>query len=308
MRLFGTLRPCFAIVEGVTESVIIQGRPIGPPELAHVLQLLRAPPDWSRRRLSIQLATDWDWRNPAGQLKDMAARTLLLKLEQRNWIQLPARRCLPCSRRRHKQVLCLEHDTQPLLGVLADLVPLRVEELSEQPEGRPVFESLLHQYHYLSPTGTVGLNLQYLVRDRQGRAVACVLFGAAAWQCAARDRFIGWDAAARQRHLQRLTNNTRFLVLPWVEVRHLASHVLGRIVRRLPADWFRKYRAPLELVETFVDTSHFEGTCYHAANWIYAGQTTGRTRQNKSPIPQAPPKAVWLYPLCPEFRQALCAR
>jgi len=281
---------------------------MGPPELAQVLQLLRTHPDWSRSRISQQLAADWDWRNPAGQLKDMAARTLLLKLEQRHWIQLPARRCLPGSRMRRKRLLCLEHDTQPILGLLSDLIPLRVEELSDQPEGRPLFESLLHQYHYLSHSSFVGLNLQYLVRDRHGRAVACVLFGAAAWQCAARDRFIGWDAAARQQHLQQITNNTRFLVLPWVRVPSLASHVLGRITRQLAADWFRKYRAPLELVETFVDTSRFVGTCYRAANWIYAGQTTGRTRQNKSPIPQAPPKAVWLYPLRQEFRRALCAR
>jgi hypothetical protein len=153
----------------------------------------------------------------------------------------------------------------------------------------------------------VGENLQYLVEDRSGRPLACVLFGAAAWQCRARDQSIGWDAATRQRRLHYLANNTRFLIVPWVSVKSLASHILGRIARRLSQDWMGKYGHPIYLLETFVDTSRFPGTCYRAANWQRVGQTTGRTRQNKSRIPQGAPKAVWLYPLRPDFRQALCA-
>ena len=149
--------------------------------------------------------------------------------------------------------------------------------------------------------------MQYLVSDRQGNPLACILFGAAAWQCRARDEHIGWDAATRARGLSYVTNNTRFLILPWVRVPHLASHVLGRIGRRLSSDWQEKYGHPIHLLETFVDTSRFAGTCYRAANWRMVGVTTGRTRQNKTMIPQAAPKAVWLLPLREDFREALCA-
>jgi len=184
-----------------------------------------------------------------------------------------------------------------------------MEEISRKKHAgkQAVFSRLLERHHYLSHRGTVGENMQYFVSDRQGNPLACVLFGAAAWQCRARDAHIGWDAAARARGLSYVTNNTRFLILPWVRVPHLASHVLGRIARRLSADWQEKYGHPIHLLETFVDTSRFAGTCYRAANWFMVGVTTGRTRQNKTMIPQAAPKAVWLYPLCENFREALCA-
>lgn len=295
----------------MTDVHTIQGRQIGPPELAQVRALLAAHPDLSRRQLSQQLARLWDWRNPAGQLKDMAARTLLLKLQARGWIALPARRQSPSNRMRPKAmpVLAVAAPAGPITGTLNQLLPLHIAEVSPMRHRaeRALFDALLQRHHYLSHRSTVGENLQYLVRDRAGRPVACVLFGAAAWQCRARDQYIGWDAATRPRRLSYLANNTRLLILPWVRVPELASHVLGRIARRLAADWQTKYGHPIYLLETFVDTSRFGGTCYRAANWQCVGQTTGRTRQNKTPVPQAPPKAVWLYPLRPDFRQALCA-
>lgn len=295
----------------MTDCSTIQGRRIGAPELAQVRALLTEHPDWSRYRLSRQLATLWDWRNPVGQLKDMAARTLLLKLAQRGWITLPACRCASPNRMRHKPRPTLEVPAPavPITEALTELLPLTLQELSPETHRaeRVLFEALLYRHHYLSHRSSVGENLQYLARDRSGRPLACVLFGAAAWQCRARDQHIGWDAATRQRHLGYLTNNTRFLILPWVRVPHLASHLLGRITRRLSADWQHKYGHPIFLLETFVDTSRFPGTCYRAANWQAVGQTTGRTRQNKTLVAQAPPKAVWLYPLRPDFRQALCA-
>lgn len=293
------------------EPSIIQGRAIGPVELAQVRELLAGHPDWSRRRISEHLAQLWEWRNPAGQLKDMAARTLMLKLEARGWIQLPARRQDPVNRMRAKQITAPPRiePSETIAGSLTDLLPLTLSEVSiqKQPEQRALFDALLHHYHYLGHRGSVGENMQYLARDRQGNPLACVLFGAAAWQCRARDEHIGWDAPTRGRRLCYVANNTRFLILPWVRVPHLASHLLGRITRRLSADWQHKYGHPIYLLETFVDTSRFPGTCYRAANWRPVGQTTGRTRQNKTMVAQAPPKAVWLYPLRPDFRQALCA-
>ena len=294
------------------EPGIIQGRFIGEAQLAQVRALLAEHPDWSRRRISGHLARLWDWRNPAGQLKDMATRTLLLKLEQRGWIVLPARRQIPNNRMGQKPVA--QPDLFPEDGSIIDLAlpelsPLSVMEIShpKRPGQRALFEALLHRHHYLSHRGSVGENLQYLVCDRQVRPLACVLFGAPAWQCKARDQYIGWDAPTRARRLGYVANNTRFLILPWVHVAHLASHVLGRIARQLSGDWQRKYGHPIHLLETFVDTSRFRGNCYRAANWTEVGLTTGRTRQNKTMTPQSPPKAVWLYPLGKNFRQALCA-
>jgi len=194
-----------------------------------------------------------------------------------------------------------------LAAPLAALRPLRICEVSAaaQAPQRAIFEAALHRYHYLSYRSPVGENLQYVVQDREGRVLACALFGAAAWQCAARDRFIGWRAAQRQRALHGLANQARFLILPWVRVPHLASHLLALLTRRLREDWSRKYGHPVWLVETFVETGRFTGACYRAANWLQAGATTGRTRQTLAqPVPR---KAVYLYPLHPRFRQRLGA-
>jgi len=290
----------------VENSLVIQGRQIGPAELEQVRGLLAAHPDWSRYRLSRDLCRVWDWRSLAGQIKDMAARALLLKLEQRGLVALPARRRLSPNRMRHKQIQRLQHRTDPVGGGLRELQPLQIQELSQQPEGRPVFDSLLHQYHYLGYTSAVGQNVKYLVRDWQGRELACLLFGAAAWKTQPRDAFIGWTAAQRQAHLGRVANNSRFLILPWVRVPQLASHILGRVARRIAADWQRRYGHRVALLETFVERGRFRGSCYRAANWICVGQTRGRTRQDRQHVLQAPVKDVWVYPLQADFRKVLC--
>ena len=315
--LYGTLFLPPVTLRLVIEASIIQGRQIGAAQLEQVRQLLQEHPESSRWRISQRLATLWNWRNGAGQLKDMAARTLLLKLEQRGSIVLPPRRHVPPNRMRPQQVemqmaeLALAAPQTPIIEPLRALLPLSLSECSQNRKAaagqRALFNALLRQHHYLGHNSTVGENLQYLVSDIQGRPLACVLFGAAAWQCKPRDQFIGWDAPTRQRRLGHVANNTRFLVLPWVSVPHLASHVLGTIAWRLSGDWQRKYGHPIHLMETFVDTSRFQGGCYRAANWQQVGLTTGLTRQNKTNVPQSPPKAVWLYPLGQNFRQALCA-
>lgn len=284
----------------------MQGRPIGPAELEQVRGLLTAHPDWSRYRLSRDLCRVWNWRSLTGQIKDMAARALLLKLEQRGWVALPARRRLSPNRMRHKQIRRLSHPTDPVAGRLSDLQPLQIQELSRQPEARPLFDWLLHQYHYLGYTSAVGQNVKYLVRDRQGRDLACLLFGAAAWKTRARDDFIGWTAAQRQAQLGQVANNSRFLILPWVRVPELASHILGRVARRIAADWLAHYGQRVTLLETFVERGRFRGGCYRAANWICVGQTRGRTRQDRQRTLQVPVKDVLVYPLQADFRKALC--
>jgi len=296
----------------VTEASIIQGRRIGASELDQVRNLLASHPDWSRRRLSQELATLWNWRNGAGQLKDMAARTLMLKLEQRGWIGLPLRRVIPGNRMRHKRLPepSLAAPQAPVSEPLNRLLPLVLSECSHADKAsgqRALFDALLYQHHYLSHRSSVGENLQYLVRDAQGRPLACLLFGAAAWQCASRDRYIGWESLARAQGLQLIANNTRFLLLPWVRVKSLASHVLGRIARRLSDDWQAKYGHPVYLLETFVQGDRFRGTAYQAANWVRVGQTKGRTRQDRpdGTWHQAAIKDVYLYPLHRRFRQYL---
>lgn len=292
--------------------ITLQGRRIEAHDLTQIRDLLAHHPDWSRYRLSRHLARLWNWLSASGQLKDMAARTLLLKLEERGWITLPSRRCASPNRMRHNQVPALDPSlNQTLLQrALSDLLPLDLREVSSaQPADRALFEALLHQFHYLSYRSPVGENLQYLVREKTGRPVACLLFGAAAWQCADRDRHIGWDAATRAARLQRVTNNTRFLILPWVEVSCLASHVLGRVLRRIRRDWQRKYGHPVDLLETFVERGRFVGTCYQAANWLSVGQTKGRTRQNApdGKALQVAIKDIYLYPLHPRFAESLRA-
>ncbi len=296
------------------EQSVIQGRSIGPDEVEQVRRLLAEHPQWSRRRLSEELAVLWNWRNGAGQLKDMAARTLLLKFEQRGWIRLPTRRQVPSNRMRHKQLpdSGLAAPQAPICDPLERLLPLQICECSgadkiPDPGSRALFDALLHAHHYLSHRSSVGENLHYLVRDAHQRPVACLLFGAAAWQCASRDHYIGWDSAARSQHLQLIANNTRFLILPWVGVKSLASHVLGRIARRLSQDWQTKYGHPIYLLETFVERDRFRGTVYRAANWVEVGQTKGRTRQDRSDGThhQAAIKDVYLYPLHRRFRHYL---
>lgn len=297
----------------MNQAAIIQGRPIGAAEVEQIRQLLAEHPDWSRWQLSRELARGWSWRNGAGQLKYMAARTLLLKLEQRGWIELPARRRAPSNRMRHKRLAQSEGalPQPPISGPLKALLPLTIGECSRvDPSAlgqRALFDSLLHQHHYLSHRSSVGENLQYLVGDAQARPLACVLFGAAAWQCAARDHYIGWDSSTRAQHLQAIANNTRFLILPWVRVERLASHLLARITHRLSADWQAKYGHPIYLLETFVERDRFRGTAYQAANWVCVGQTKGRTRQDRpdGTWHQAPIKDVYLYPLHRQFRQYL---
>ena len=188
---------------------------------------------------------------------------------------------------------------------LAELRPLRLEAVRAGSPERALFSHYLAHHHYLGFGGPVGENIAYLARDRFGRELACMLFGAAAWKTKPRDNWIGWDDATRARHLPLLANNTRFLILPWVRVPHLASHLLGCIARRLAADWQARYAHPVHLLETFVERQRFRGTCYRAANWICVGQTQGRTRQDRVRDISAPVKDIYLYALTPRFREEL---
>lgn len=287
------------------QPVKVQGRLVSPEQMQEIRQLIAEHPQWSRRRLSEQLCGRWDWRNPRGQLKDMATRSLLLKLHQRDLITLPPRRRVPTSRMGQVRQPRVTLDPSPIGGTLKELGPLEVREVSRDRSGRDLFGAALAQCHYLGYGGSVGENLQYLVRDRRDRLLGCVLFGSAAWKCAARDQWIGWTPEQRQNRLRRITNNQRFLILPWVGVKHLASWILGRVARRIGRDWEEKYGHRVVLLETFVDQERFAGTCYRAANWVEVGTTRGRSRQDQHRTLQVPAKGVWLLPLERNARQQL---
>jgi hypothetical protein len=291
----------------MTSVMVMQGRPVNGADLGLIRGLLDDHPAWGRSRLSEELCRRWDWRTAQGRLKDMAARTLLLKLERAGHLRLPTRRGPSPNGRRNRGLPVVAHATEPIRGALRALQPVSVRLVAPGSDDLRLFTCLMSHYHYLGHRNTVGENLRYLVRDRLGRPVACALFGSAAWTCAARDAFLGWTPAARARNLQGLTNNTRFLVLPWVTVPHLASHVLGRIARRIRADWQTKYGHPVQALETFVDRDRFQGTCYRAANWLRLGATQGRTRNDRNHCLRAPVKDVYLYPLSPDFRRELGA-
>ena len=291
----------------MSQSLKVQGRRVTEPELERLRQWMGEHPDWSRWRLSRELATHWDWRNGAGQLKDMAARTLLVKLDQRGLIELPPRRQVPTNRMRCAPGQRLGEEQQPIDCGLEELGPLRVREVSSQVPGRRWVASALDQFHYLGFGGPVGENLQYVISDRQERRLCCLVFGAAAWKCQDRDQFIGWSAEQRARNLGLIANNSRFLILPWARVRHLASWVLGQVSRRLSGDWQAKYGHGLALVETFVERERFRATAYRAANWVAVGTTTGRTRQDRYTSLQTPLKDIYLYPLRRDFREVLRA-
>ncbi|MFZ2640146.1 MAG: Druantia anti-phage system protein DruA [Verrucomicrobiia bacterium] len=237
----------------------------------------------------------------------MAARTLLLKLERAELIQLPKRRGSSSNGFRNRTPPFVAHATDSIRCALRDLRPLAVSIVEPESADLRLFNCLLSRYHYLGHRNTVGENIRYLVRDCTGRPVGCALFGSAAWKCAARDAWIGWDRARREANLGFLTNNTRFLVLPWVTVPHLASHLLATLARRVRDDWQAKYGHPVHALETFVDRDRFKGTCYRAANWLRLGSTQGRTRNDRNHCLRATVKDVYLYPLSPDFRRELCA-
>ncbi len=250
------------------------------------------------------------WFHPplAPQVKDFAARTFLLKLDRRGIVSLPPIRE---SMRRHRLPTAPKTVEQisvpsPVSEGLSGLTPISVVLVAPGSYDDRLFGHYLSCHHYLSFRGTVGENLKYLVRDRFDRDLACVLFGSAAWKTAPRDKFVDWNDIARRRNLNLITNNTRFLILPWVRVPHLASHILGKITRRLAVDWQRKYGHPVHLVETFVQRDLFRGSCYRAANWLWVGHTSGRSRQGRHHSLGVPVKDIYLHPLNANFREVLC--
>lgn len=284
--------------------MIIQGKRITHKDIELIRQIINANPSWNRTRLSRELCILWNWRATNNQLKDMACRSFLLKLERCGYITLPARQRSSGGNRKKVTIPYVSHKTAVIACNLSSLTPVRIELVKDKDPFR-LFKCLLSQYHYLGFSGTIGENMKYMVFDKKNNPLACLLFGSAAWKVAPRDEFIGWDADTRKTNLHLLTNNMRFLILPWVKVPHLASHILGRVARHIRSDWIKRYGHPIYILETFVEKERFRGTCYQAANWIYVGQTKGRSRNDRYATLKVPIKEIYLYPLVKKFREAL---
>ena len=263
-------------------------------------------PGWGRTRLSVKLCDLWNWRAPNGQLKDMACRNLLLRLEQAGQIQLPPRQRKSTNADRNRSPQWVPHSSDSIDGPLKTLLPLQIACVATGCEQDRLFRYLVAQHHYLGCRNVAGENMKYLIYSCDGRILACILFGAAAWKSAPRDGHIGWSSSVRERNLHYVTNNARFLIVPWVQVTNLASHSLSCIVRRVGQDWLDKYAHPLYMLETFVDRSRYRGTCYRGANWVYTGQTTGRTRNDRYQRICTSPKDHYVYPLLRQYRHRLC--
>ena len=284
-----------------------RGRKISQEDILYIRALIEQHPWQSRRMLSIRLCEAWQWRQANGALRDMVCRSLLLMLDRAGQIELP-----PVSYVRHNPLAHraipepVRIDTTPIAGRLCNLQPLEFELVRRTGKER-LWNSLLEQHHYLGYQQPVGEHLKYLVLG-QGRPVACLAWSSAPRHLGSRDRYIGWSAEERRRNVRFLAYNTRFLILPWVQVEHLASHILGRMASRISADWQRIYGHPIYFLETFVDPERFRGTCYRAANWVVLGKTTGRGKQSNSYVPNRSIKEVLGYPLARQFRELLMGR
>ena len=289
----------------MAETWRYRGQQINGEQIAFLKEFIRTHPNSSRWKLSRQLCEALGWKQANGALRDVVCRGLLLMLQRAGQIELPpVRRHIRGQRRtgrpRPEAVLI---DTAPLVGPLKQLAPIEIQQVRRTAD-EPLFNSLMEHYHYLAYEQPVGEHLKYLVWA-QGRPIACLAWSSAPRHLGSRDRFIGWSREARRRNIRFIAYNTRFLILPWVAVPHLASHILSRIARQLSQDWERLYQHPIYFLETFVDPERFRGTCYRAANWVVLGRTTGRGKDDHTNRPNRSLKEVLGYPLTPRFRELL---
>jgi len=282
-----------------------RGKGITQEDIVFIRELIVQNPKDSRWRLSKKLCQLWNWRQANGVLRDMVCRGLMLMLDRAGYIELPVRKQNPANPLvDRKKPASVEIEPYPLTGSLSSILPLGIRQVRRTALEK-LCDGLIEQYHYLAYSQPVGEHLKYLIFTGQ-RPVACMIYSSAPRHIGCRDRFIGWSARIRRQNLHLMAYQTRFLILPWVRVPHLASHLLGRMAKRLSADWQHLYRHPVYYQETFVDVERFKGTCYKAANWLYLGQTTGRGKNDQTHKPNRSIKAVWGGPLCRDFRARLC--
>jgi len=282
-----------------------RGRAIDTEQVAFIRQVIDSAPQASRRALSLRICEAWDWTQPNGAPCDALCRGLLLLLHRAGHVQLPEARWKGKQPRRHAVVDHIDFEPRPLDALLSQIGPIQIRQVRRTPE-EALVKTLVAQFHYLGYVHPVGEHLKYLI-TAQDQPIACMCWSSAARHLGPRDTHIGWSKEARKANIRFIAYQSRFLILPWVKVRHLASHLLGAVARRLSDDWQRVYAHPIWFTETFVDPTRFRGTCYRASNWTLLGITTGRGKADSTRIPNRSLKQVLGYPLVKDFRQRLCA-
>lgn len=283
-----------------------RSRAVYTEDITFIQRLISNRPDYGRSALSKEICRTWNWVQLNGQLKDMICRGLLLHLERQGYIKLPPRKSTPPSPfSNRKKPEPVDVDNSLLKTDLNDIRPISIRQVRRTLEEK-LFNGLIEQYHYLGYTRPVGEHLKYIAFF-QDRPIACLAFSSAARHLGCRDHFIGWDPETRKRNIHFLAYNIRFLILPWVRVQFLASHLLSRCARIVSSDWQRIYSHPIYWLETIVDTQQFQGICYQAANWVLLGKTTGRGLNDRINKVNRSIKSVYGYPLVAGFRQKLGA-
>ena len=281
-----------------------RGKHVNAKDIGFINTLIAQNPSDSRRVLSKKLCRAWNWVQPNGALRDMVCRGLMLGLHRAGHIRLPEKKNHPknpfVDRKKPGKV---KIDQSPINGRLSQIKPFKYQQVRRTPAEK-LFNSLIEQYHYLGYCHPVGEQLKYIVYW-QKRPIACLSWSSAPRHIGCRDRHIGWSQRLRKERIHLLAYNSRFLILPWVRVKYLASHILARMARILSADWQTVYSHRIYYLETFVDKERFAATCYKAANWIYLGDTTGRGKADQTHRPNRTIKAVWGYPLDKQFRKRL---
>jgi len=282
-----------------------RGRAIQPADVAFIRALIAARPKASRRRLSIELCRAWGWVQPNGAVCDAVCRGLLLALHRGGHIELPAAKYDSMAAWRRREPATVTIDSTPIDSSLVELGPVALRQVRRTDE-EALVNALIAQHHYLGYRQPVGEHLKYVVAA-QGRPIGCFLWSSAPRYLAPRDTFIGWSPAERKRNIRFVAYQTRFLILPWVRVPHLASHLLARMADRLSGDWQQVYAHPIYFTETFVDPERNRGTCYRAANWTALGLTQGRGKADQTHQQNRSLKLLFGYPLVRDFRRRLCA-
>ena len=285
------------------------GRDFTADEMKWIRRMvLRRDPNWTRRAMSVALCEHLQWRKPDGALKDMSARVALLRMHRDGLIELSPPKQTGVGGKPKDLAQVADTDwPSALIELPQDLRqvrPLHFEIIKAGPRSR-IWNSFIERYHYLGYKPLPGAQMRYLVRSANHKPLALLGFGAAAWKTAPRDQFIGWSAQCRERNLHLLVNNARFLILPWIRIPNLASHILACCEKRLPHDWLQRYSIPPAMFETFCEIPRFAGTCYQAANWIQVGQTQGRGKLDVRNEYALPIKDIWLKPLHRNWKTVL---
>lgn len=277
------------------------GRDFTNKELDQIRSLIKENPQFHRAKLSREVCQMLRWLKPDGKLKDMSCRVAMLRMQEDGLIELPK----PLRAKAVIRKIEFTSATDPQDSILCpvnQLLHLQLQMVNKT--NSFLWNEYIERYHYLSYTPLPGAQLRYFI-TANGQILALTGFGAAAWQTSPRDKFIGWDHEQRKRNLHLIVNNARFLILPWVQSKNLASKILALHARQLPYDWEEKYNIRPVLMESFVEKNRFAGTCYKAANWCNVGQTKGRGKLGPPGKISVPIKDIWVYPLNKKFRTLL---